>query len=153
MAREGISYTADTLRALHACGWTPSQLFFTVGADAFAEIATWREFPAVLDLANFAVIARPGMSLDQAIARTPDLHSRVRVPASRAWNNEDATAVYLVEARTRNVSSTAIRARLAAQQAIEDLVPPVVARHIVAHHLYGAVDDLHGQEQGSNEGT
>jgi nicotinate-nucleotide adenylyltransferase len=153
LTREGVSYTADTLRALHACGWRPPQLFFVVGADAFAEIATWREFPAVLELATFAVIARPGTTLDEAMARTPDLRSRVRVPASRAWNSEDGTAIYLVEARTRDVSSTTVRARLAARKSIDDLVPAGVARHIMAHHLYGAVDDLHGQEQGSNQGN
>ena len=59
LLREGSSYTSDTLRALHAAGWAPSQLFFILGVDAFAEIATWHEFPAVLDGAHFAVIARP----------------------------------------------------------------------------------------------
>jgi nicotinate-nucleotide adenylyltransferase len=153
LSRDGASYTADTLRALHACGWSPANLFFIVGADAFAEISTWREFPAVLDMAHFAVIARPGSALDEALARTPDLGSRVRHPASRAWNDEDGTAIYLVEARTRDVSSTAIRARLTERKAIDDLVPVAVARHIIAHHLYGAVDDLHGQKQGCNERT
>jgi nicotinate-nucleotide adenylyltransferase len=154
LGREGTSYTVDTLRALHACGWSPSKVFFIVGADAFAEIATWREFPAVLDFAQFAVIARPGVSLEDALARTPDLASRVRVPASRAWTDEDGTAIYLVEARTRDVSSTVIRARLAQRKAIDDLVPAPVARHIIAHHLYGAVDNLHGEDEGNgNEGN
>ena len=56
LSREGASYTADTLRALHACGWRPSNLFFIVGADAFAEIRrgvnsprcwTWRSSPSL----------------------------------------------------------------------------------------------------------
>ncbi|HEY6363129.1 MAG TPA: nicotinate-nucleotide adenylyltransferase [Vicinamibacterales bacterium] len=151
LVREGASYTADTLRALRACGWTLAQLFFIVGADAFADIATWREFPAVLDLANFAVIARPGTTIDQALARTPELLPRVRAAASRAWSHEDGTGIHLVEARTRDVSSTTIRARLARRVPIDDLVPAAVARHITLHHLYGAVDDLHGENQGSNE--
>ena len=58
----------------------PLQIFFILGADAFAEIATWREFPAVLDAAHFAVIARPGTAIDGALARTPALRSRVRPP-------------------------------------------------------------------------
>jgi nicotinate-nucleotide adenylyltransferase len=154
LRREGASFTVDTLRALHACGWSPSHLFFIVGADAFAEIATWRDFPALLDFAQFAVISRPGVRLEEALARTPDLASRVRIPASRAWNDEAGTAIYVLEARTRDVSSTAIRARLAQRKAIDDLVPAAVARHIIAHHLYGAVNDLHGQNEGSsNEGN
>jgi nicotinic acid mononucleotide adenylyltransferase len=55
--------------------------------------------------------------------------------------------VSLVEARTRDVSSTTIRQRLAAGDPIDDMVPTAVARHILAHHLYGAVDDLHGEDE------
>jgi nicotinate-nucleotide adenylyltransferase len=134
LTRTGTSYTADTLRAVSRQGWRPSQIFFILGSDAFAEIATWREFPAVLDAANFVVIARPGTTLDAAIARTPSLRGR------------EGKSLFLVEARTRDVSSSTIRARLAAEQPIDDLVPAAVARHIAAHHLYGAVDDLHGQD-------
>lgn len=144
LTRPGPSYTADTLRALTAEGWHPSQLFFILGSDAFAEIATWREFPDVLDAAQFAVIARPGTTLDAAVARAPGLRARMRRPeeTSRA----SSTSIFLVEAHTRDVSSSVIRARLAARQPIDDLVPAPVARYIVDHHLYAAVGDLHGQD-------
>jgi nicotinate-nucleotide adenylyltransferase len=145
LTREGHSYTADTLRTLHADGWRASQLFFILGADAFAEIATWREFPSVLDAAHFAVIARPGTTLDEAVARTRDLRWRMRRPGENGSKAAD-TSIFLVEAQTRDVSSTTIRARLAARQSIDDLVPISVAQHIVAHQLYGAVGDLHGQD-------
>jgi nicotinate-nucleotide adenylyltransferase len=150
--REGASYTADTLRALHTGGLSASQLFFIIGADAFAEIATWREYPAVLDLAHFVVIARPGTTLEEALARTPDLRSRSRVAGARA-QDDGRTGIYLVEARTRDVSSTAIRTALDDGGVIDDLVPAAVARHIVTHHLYGAVDDLHGENERSGQGT
>jgi nicotinate-nucleotide adenylyltransferase len=148
--RDGPSYTADTLRAMRAQGWSPSQLFFILGADAFAEIATWREFPAVLDAAHFVVISRPGTTLDAATARTPELRSRVRrveTAVEAGATNGPETFVFLVEARTRDVSSTTIRARLAAGQSIDDLVPGAVARHIVTNRLYGAVGNLHGKDQ------
>jgi len=144
LTRNGPSYTADTLRTVARQGWLPSQIFFILGSDAFAEIATWREFPTVLDAANFVVIARPGTTLDAAAARTPALRGRLRSPEETSGTS--GTSIYLVEARTRDISSSTIRARLAARQMIDDLVPAAVARHIVAHHLYGAVDDLHGQD-------
>jgi nicotinate-nucleotide adenylyltransferase len=145
LARTGQSYTADTLRDVARQGWQPSQIFFILGSDAFAEIATWREFPAVLDAANFVVIARPGTTLDAAADRTPALRARLRAPGQET-SGDSGTSIFLVEARTRDVSSSTIRARLAARQPIDDLVPAAVARHIAAHHLYGAVDDLHGQD-------
>lgn len=145
LRRDGPSYTTDTLRAVVQEGWDPVQLFFILGADAFAEIAAWHEFPAVLDRAHFVVVARPGTTLDDAAARTPALHARLRA-ATSFGTGERGTFVYLVEARTRDVSSTAIRGRLAAGHSIEDLVPGPIARHIVAHELYGA-GNRHGKEQ------
>jgi nicotinate-nucleotide adenylyltransferase len=150
LRRDGPTYTADTLRALHGEGWQPSQIFFILGADAFAEIGSWYQFPAVLDAANFAVIARPGIGLDAALSRVPALRGRVRGGTAEDADSAGQTGIFLVEARTRDVSSTAIRARLAARQPIDDLVPAAVARHILAHHLYGAVDELHGQDTRSD---
>jgi nicotinate-nucleotide adenylyltransferase len=145
LVRPGHSYTADSLRALHAEGWTPLQIFFVMGADAFAEIATWREFPGVLDGAHFLVIARPGTNLEAAASRTPELGHRLH-RLGDAIPHDGKTRIILVEARTRDISSTMIRARLSAQQPIDDLVPDAVARHIVNHHLYGAVGGLHGND-------
>ena len=135
LLRHGTTYTSDTLRALHAEGWAPAQLFFILGADAFAEIATWHEYPSVLDAANFAVIARPGTTIDAALARNPELLSRTR-QGSAAADTSDLTGIFLVEAETRDVSSTLIRRRVADGQPIGDLVPVSVARHIAAHNLY-----------------
>jgi nicotinate-nucleotide adenylyltransferase len=143
LARSGQSYTADSLHAMHAEGWMPLQIFFILGADAFAEIATWREFPTVLDGAHFVVIARPGTSLETASARTPELRHRLH-RLGDAIPQDGKTRIILVEARTRDISSTMIRARLSAGQPIDDVVPDAVARHIANHHLYGAVGDLHG---------
>jgi nicotinate-nucleotide adenylyltransferase len=146
LVRQGQSYTIDTLQALQGEGWRRSQIFFILGADAFAEIATWHRFPAVLDEAHFVVVARPGTTLDAAVARAPDVAARVQ--PTDGWREEAGrTNIFLVERVTRDVSSSEVRRRLAAGGAIDDLVPAVVARHIVAHHLYGVVSDRHGEKQ------
>jgi nicotinate-nucleotide adenylyltransferase len=141
--RAGTSYTHDTLIGLHAEGWAPSQLFFIIGTDAFAEIGLWREFGRLVEGTNFAVVGRPGITLDNALARTPALGSRVR-PLAAAHEPSDQTAVYLIDAATRDVSSTRVRAELAAGGPMAQLVPEAVERHIIRHGLYGAVDRLHG---------
>ena len=147
LVREGRSYTADTLRTLHAEGWTALQLFFILGSDAFAGIAAWHGFPAFLDLAHFVVIARPGTTIDAATARVPELRARMCEAARGRAIPVDSPRIFLVNAHTRDVSSTMIRERLAASRSIDDLVPPAVARHITKHHLYGAVGRLHGQNE------
>ena len=66
-------FTADTLRVLGAQGWTPRQLHFIVGGDAFAEVGSWHDFPALLELAHFVVIDRPGARAREAVQRLPTI--------------------------------------------------------------------------------
>jgi len=122
--REGPSYTYDTLVELNKPG---TQLFFITGADAFAEIDTWSRYPAVLDLANFVVVSRPGITLDSL---------RERVPTAFSHRSSAQTRVILVEAHTPDVSSTGIRSRVRAGQSLSGLVPDAVAGYIAAHRLY-----------------
>jgi nicotinate-nucleotide adenylyltransferase len=117
LRREGPSYTALTLEALQREGFTASQLFFIIGADAFAEIAAWYDYPRVLTLANFVVVSRPGASLSGVERR-------------------GSTSLFFVDAQTPDVSSTDIRRRVASGEPIEGLVPRGVADHIRRHSLY-----------------
>ena len=134
--REGPSYTFDTLTELQRNmsirlkpDTTPpsTQFFFITGADAFAEIATWSRYPAVLDLANFVVVSRPGITLDSL---------RERVPSAFRDRPSAPTRVILVEAHTPDISSTDIRRRVRAGHSLSGFVPDPVARYIAAHHLY-----------------
>ena len=143
LQQSGPSYTALTLQELHASGWSPSQIFFILGADAFAEIATWYDYPAILDASHFAVIARPDTTFDAALKQTPGLAERVRTPAAGSM---ETPSIFLIEARTSAVSSSEIRARLLAGRSIDRLVPPAVARYIQLHQLYAAANQLHGQD-------
>jgi nicotinate-nucleotide adenylyltransferase len=147
LVRQGRSYTEDTLRSFHASGWRASQLFFIVGSDAFAGIASWHGYPGFLDLAHFVVIARPGVSLDEATRRAPELRARMSTVPREHVPSDGPTRTFLVHAHTRDVSSTMIRERLSSGKPIDDLVPAAVARHIQKHHLYGAVDSLHGEDE------
>jgi nicotinate-nucleotide adenylyltransferase len=156
LGREGTTYTADTLRALRATGLQGWQIFFLTGADAFAEIATWREYPAVLDLANFVVCSRAGMAASSLVARLPGLAARMipaPPPASACPERGRGeapglhraivaaareTRVFLLDCATPDISSTDIRARARARRPLAGLVPPEVDNHIRRHGLYGA---------------
>src|SRR5204863_8870377 len=104
----GSSFTADTLRRLHASGYTPSELFFITGADAFAEIATWKDYPALLDLAHFAVVSRPGLRVAALPGRLPDLASRMGTVDEAGLQAGRATSILLIDAATPDVSSTTV---------------------------------------------
>src|SRR5262249_23158919 len=133
-----------------------TQIFFITGADAFAEIATWHRYPEVLELANFIVVSRPGFPFETLRERLPALAARMTTvceakPAARS-QQPTATAIFLVDAPTPDVSSTDIRNRRAEGRSIRGLVPEAVERHIVQHGLYStgirsfAADHLHDQD-------
>lgn len=131
----GPSYTADTLDRLQARGLTATQIFFITGADAFAEIETWHRYPAVLDLAHFVVVSRPGFPVAGLRDRLPALKTRM-YPASDAATSASRPAVILVDARTPDVSSTEVRRRVESGERLTGLVAPAVETHILQHGLY-----------------
>lgn len=134
LRREGPSYTFDTLTALAAEGWTATQIFFLIGADAFADIATWSRYPAVLDLAHFAVVTRPGTTHDDVQARVPALAPRLIGMAD--LGTRTTPGIVLLGADTPDVSSTDIRARAARGAALTGLVTEPVEQYIRRHGLY-----------------
>src|SRR4029450_12388870 len=117
LAASGPSYTASTLARFHALGATALQLFFITGADAFAEIATWREYPRVLDLAHFVVISRPGRAVAALRRELPSLAARMRdvgTGVGTAALDDTQLSIFLIDAPTPNVSATQVRERAAA---------------------------------------
>jgi nicotinate-nucleotide adenylyltransferase len=139
----GPSYTSATLQRLHARGHSPSNLFFITGADAFAEIATWRHYPQFLDGAHFVIVDRPGRPAASTRDVLPALATRMRdaSPSMAVMRDDSApTSIFLVNQPTPDVSSTAIRVRCAEGQPITGLVPAAVERHIHRHALYRTRD-------------
>ncbi|MBI3262660.1 MAG: nicotinate (nicotinamide) nucleotide adenylyltransferase [Acidobacteria bacterium] len=155
MGTAGPSYTSTTLRRLHSLGLSALQIFFITGLDAFAEIATWKDYPGLFDLSHFVVVDRPevdALSPEAFAGRFPALAHRVwplgnapgvegaiRRPVPDLANAEHPW-VFRLAADTPNVSATEIRRRLSAGDRIDGLVPEAVARHIARHGLYQAAE-------------
>jgi nicotinate-nucleotide adenylyltransferase len=151
----GPSYTSMLLDRLHGEGYDASHIVFIIGADAFAEIATWHNYPAILNRCHFAVISRPGQQADELRARLPHLADRfititpeTRAPGGVAAppvplavaSTSHAPAIFLIGAATPDVSSTEIRERRRAGLPIDGLVPEAVEQYIRRHALYaGAI--------------
>jgi nicotinate-nucleotide adenylyltransferase len=132
---ETPSFTSGTLAKFHERGYAAAELFFVIGADAFADIGAWRDYPAILDAAHFAVVSRPGFPVEQLPHRLPRLVSRMAHPPLDPLSQIEPM-ILLIDAPTSEVSSTAIRSRVAAGESIAGLVPPGVQQHIEQHGLY-----------------
>jgi nicotinate-nucleotide adenylyltransferase len=136
------SYTSVLLDRLAAQGVAASQMVFITGADAFAEIASWRNYPALLDQCHFAVVSRPGRSAEHvpdAFAALAPRFSPIAAGTPRTAPHPELAApprIFLIEAETPDVSSTEIRARVRTGGPLDDLVPASVAEYIRRHALY-----------------
>ena len=137
---DGPSYTSVTLKTCVDTGIPPSQLFFVTGADAFAEISSWHDYPNLLSLAHFVVVSRPSHAVSELRQRLPDLEVRMRDARTLADSDlrSDGTWIWLVDAATRDISSSDIRTRLAHGDSIAQHVPPSVATYIERRHTYAA---------------
>jgi nicotinate-nucleotide adenylyltransferase len=122
--RAGLSYTADTLEALARDG---AALTLILSAETFAELPTWHEPDRILAAANVAVVPRDGYA-------APD-------PARLAETLPGREArVTPLDGPLLRLSSTEIRARVAAGRSIRYLVPPAVEAYIDDHHLYRSAE-------------
>ena len=136
----GPSYTAATLRQLREQGHRPTRLFFVIGADAFADIESWHDYPNILDAAHFVVVSRPGHQAAALVEALPTLRDRMSLASRETRRRDlkpDATPrILLVDAVTPAVSSTDIRNRVVLGKSLDGLVPTSVAGYIERHHLY-----------------
>jgi nicotinate-nucleotide adenylyltransferase len=106
------SYSIHTIESVSTAE-PEAELFFLIGADAFAEIATWYRWQDVLSSVTFVVVSRPG-----ATYRIP--------PGGR---------VLRLEHIDLPTSSSEIRGLLKNGSG-EAPVPAVVAEYIRQHALY-----------------
>jgi nicotinate-nucleotide adenylyltransferase len=119
--RGGASYTVDTLRALHER--VPEHaLTFIVGGDMAHSLPSWREPEAVLALARLAVAERDGLRREDIAQRLDPLHSGDRVA--------------FFDMPRLDLSSSAIRERVATGRPIRFLVPDPVIEAIQSRSLY-----------------
>ncbi len=113
--RPGPTYTIDTIRDIVALR-PDAELFFITGADALAQILSWKEHEEAVRLARFIGVTRPGYELSDA-----------HLPSD---------TVTLVDVPAMAISSSACRARVRGGHPIWYLVPDGVVQYIAKHGLY-----------------
>jgi nicotinate-nucleotide adenylyltransferase len=121
--RAGPSYTADTLRELREKA-PEDELFLILGGDQAAALRSWHEPEMVLSLATVAVVERTNWSRNAIgikIGRLPG-----------------AERIRYLDMPLMQISSSAIRRRVAGARPIRYLVPDKVANYVGANGLYGA---------------
>ena len=113
--RDGPTYTIDTIQDV-ASQRPGAELYFITGADALAQILSWKDAADALKLAHFVGVTRPGYELSDA-----------HLPSD---------AVTLIDVPAMAISSSDCRARVRSGHPVWYLVPDGVVQYITKHRLY-----------------
>ncbi len=117
-----VAYTVDTLehfRRRHP----DARLFLILGSDSLLELDTWRQWRKILELAELAVLTRPGARSDQMPRELRDALDDARV--------------HRIENSPVAVSSTEIRRRITARtNDLRRLLPSLVLDYVDKYELY-----------------
>lgn len=120
--RPAPSFMIDTIQ--HFLDEYPSaEMFVIIGADALAEISSWRKLDELMDLAQIIAVPRPGFSMC--------VPSQVEAELANARYR-----VHLHSMPTIDISASHVRTLCARQSSINTCVPPAVAKYVAAHQLY-----------------
>jgi nicotinate-nucleotide adenylyltransferase len=113
---DGPAYTVKTLDALRR-QLPASEMFLILGADAFAEMGSWREPQRLLGMCTVAVVERPGV-------------------ASTAGNAPAGARVVRMDRPTLPFSSSEVRRLIKEGRSVRYVVAETVADYIDKRELY-----------------
>src|SRR5919201_5462977 len=136
-------YSIETVRRVKQNLKKSDRLFFLIGIDAFAEIATWREPEALLRECEFIVVSRPGY-------RLPDIGRALPLPLQpspsvlkalgKAKTGEQLVhaglSIHLLDGVKVPISASEISKALAQDRSVDRFVPRAVAEYIKKMKLY-----------------
>ena len=132
LRRDGPSYTSDTLAELRR-EYPEDTLWLLMGSDMFLSLHTWRAPERIMTLAWIAPFSR----------ETADESAAFAAQKARLEREYGAQIRIVQNPEVRELSSTEVRAALAAGQGSE-LLPPAVYGYILREHLYGTHKTLTG---------
>jgi nicotinate-nucleotide adenylyltransferase len=145
LRRPGPSYTIDTLIELRAELGPAAILCLCVGMDALSGLAGWRRWREFTDFAHLVVAARPGWQAPASGPIAEWLAAR-RVEDPRQLHCAPQGRVLILELTLLPVSSSRIRADLAAGRSVRYLVPDGALARLRERGLYAASTPCNPQE-------
>jgi nicotinate-nucleotide adenylyltransferase len=138
--RPGQSYTVDTVRHFLTALTGPAELNLIMGADQFAELATWKEANELVRLCNLAVHKRHAGAGE---VETPIPLATINYFGySRAQDyyvHPSGHTLTFVATTFLPISATLVRQHIVARKSVRYLVADGVAEYIQQHALYSSL--------------
>lgn len=133
------TYTIDTLESLRADVGKQTPLVLFMGADQFLALHTWRRWKELTSLAHLLVAMRPATEPFSPDSLAPEVSAwfQARLKDEPALIRRAPTGyIFMLGLTPLGISSTAIRANLAAGRSPRYLLPAAVLDYIRTHNLY-----------------
>jgi nicotinate-nucleotide adenylyltransferase len=129
------TYTINTLARLRGELGPQLPLVFIIGADQLISLDSWCDWRHLFDATHFAVAERPGYPVDRSRMST-QLAAELAAREAVRLDMRAAGSILHFNLPPHPISSSAIRAALAAGQTPVDMLPATVLEYIQSHHLY-----------------
>ncbi len=130
--REGASYSIETISHYHRNLRKGERLFFIIGADAFCEIETWKDYPQLFTVCDFIVISRPHFDP----LRAPVLTSEGFQKKGDRFLHPSGHSLHLLNVTPIGIASTEIRRAVREGRSLTYLIPKEVEEYITREGLY-----------------
>lgn len=142
--RGGASYTIDTIVSLNK-QYPQDDLYLVIGADKFEELAQWKDYQKILELANLVVTTRPGYDTPESLEEMPAyLKPFVSDFDFNFIDLKTGKSIQFITLRDIEVSSTEVRKWLRTGKPVEKYLPLAVESYIKEHKLYRNLGDRIG---------
>ena len=124
--RNDASYTISSLKEIQN-EYPDQTIVLVIGADSFAQFSTWRDYQEFHHYCHLVVIGRPQSSIDKTqlfnfqAADDKDLLARTR-----------QGCIYFTQGRMLDISSSAIRGKIARAEDLSSLLPNKIITYLEA---------------------
>lgn len=139
MVRDGESYSVVTLREFRKEVGSECALCFIMGSDVFLNLPRWYYWHEMFELCHIIVADRPGYLSTFNNKMPPELTEVLvsRQASSISDLKESSCGLIFIAATTlQDISATAIRESIAADQSARYLTPDTVLEYIKTNRLY-----------------
>ena len=139
MAREGPSYAIDTAKEIRALYGPETSISWLMGADSWANIKTWHQWPELPNFVHLAVASRPETDLSGANQANSSVFADKQTSDPQLLQLSPQGHVLFDQGLQINLSSSALRDDFynnASWDELADAIPPLVLDYIEAKGLY-----------------
>ena len=122
--QDEVSYTIHTVRLLKAECPADADIYWVVGADALAEILTWKDIGDLFKLCKFIAVPRPGITSKHLKELADDINTRY------------GECILMLDMPKVDISSTALRRQFSEGKNVHAFMPRLAEDYARLHNLY-----------------